>query len=145
MEPQRGMRKAFDDIVSRLATVRAGRLGVITLGEPLSFSDNDPLIGPARVWESETPYRATRHAGRGKDQAAALIRYVIAESRRRSLPRPKVKLLEFSALPNGGGLTARMKLHFATAIHGPLLLGRRSHKGGGVSPGERNELTPRPH
>jgi CRISPR-associated protein Csb2 len=126
------MRKMFDEVVSSLESVRAGRLGVILLGRPVSFDDRDPLIGPARVWESRTPYHATRHAGRRKDPVAALIGDVIAECARRRLPRPEVELLKFSALPNGGGLTARMQLSFATAISGPLLLGCQSHKGGGL-------------
>ncbi len=132
MQPGRAVRKNFDEVVSRLTTVRTGRLGAIALEQPRSPNDNDPLVGPACVWETRTPYRATRHAGRRKDPAAALVGDVIAECTRRHLPRPKVKLLEFSALPSGGGLAARMRLHFATAIQGPLLLGRDSHKGGGL-------------
>jgi CRISPR-associated protein Csb2 len=131
MRPQPKMREAFDVVVSGLTTIRAGRLGVIDLGQPLSGAD-DPLIGPTQIWESRTPYQATRHSGRRKDPAAALVNDVVVECVRRRLPRPRVKLIEYSALPNGGGLAARMQLYFATAIHGPLLLGRDSHQGGGV-------------
>ena len=38
----------------------------------------------------------------------------------------------FSAVPNGGGLLAQLRLRFAAAIYGPLLLGRDSHRGGGL-------------
>jgi CRISPR-associated protein Csb2 len=131
VRPRQGMREAFDEVVSGLTTIRAGRFGVINLGQPLS-GDDDPLVGPTQIWESRTPYHATRHAGRRKDPAAALVNDVIAECVRRHLPRPRVKLVEFSALPNGGGLAARMQLHFATAVLGPLLLGRDSHRGGGL-------------
>jgi CRISPR-associated protein Csb2 len=131
MRPHGDMREAFDEVVSGLMAVRAGRLGVVSLGSPLSGCD-DALIRPTHTWESRTPYRATRHAGRRKDPADALINDVVAECARRSLPRPQVKLIEFSALPHGGGLTARLRLHFATAVRGPLLLGRDSHKGGGL-------------
>jgi CRISPR-associated protein Csb2 len=131
MRPRRDMREAFEDVVSSLTMVRAGRPGVISLASPLSGCD-DPLICPTHTWESSTPYRATRHAGRRKDPAAALVNDVVAECARRSLPQPQVKVIEFSALPNGGGLAARLRLHFATAIQGPLLLGRDSHKGGGL-------------
>jgi CRISPR-associated protein Csb2 len=125
-------RALFDRVVSSLAEVRAGRLGVIALGGSVSLVDHDPLIGPACVWQSRTQYRATRHAGRRKDPATALVRDVITECLRRGLPRPEVEILEFSAVLNGGGLAAYARLHFATAIRGPLLLGRDSHKGGGV-------------
>jgi CRISPR-associated protein Csb2 len=131
MRPHGDMREAFDKVVSGLTTVRAGRLGVVSLGSPLSGCD-DPLIRPAHTWESRTPYRATRHAGRRKDPAAALVNDVVAECARRSFPQPQVKLIEFSVLPNGGGLAARLRLRFATAVQGPLLLGRDSHKGGGL-------------
>ena len=125
-------RKIFDGVVSRLEVLRAGRLGVITLGPPRRLADNDPLIGPGRVWQNRTRYRATRHAGRRKDPAEALTHDLELECLRRGLPRPKVDVLDFSALPNGGGLAARARLHFAVAVRGPLLLGRDSHQGGGV-------------
>ena len=60
------------------------------------------------------------------------MRDVIAECERRGLPRPEVELLELNAGPNGGGLAARVRLRFAVAIEGPIMLGRDSHKGGGL-------------
>jgi CRISPR-associated protein Csb2 len=131
MRARDDMRKAFEEVVSGLTKVRAGRLGVISLNSPLSGYD-DPLIRPTDTWESRTPYRATQHAGRRKDPAVAIVSDVVAECARRSLPQPQVKLIEFSTLANGGGLVARLRLHFATAIQGPLLLGRDSHRGGGL-------------
>ena len=132
IRPNPRMHKRFDEVVSRLETVRAGRLGVIALGAPVSFADGDPLVGPARVWQSRTQYRATRHAGRRKDPAASLKQDLMTECLRRGLPGPEVEILEFRAVPEGGGLAARARLRFATAIRGPLLLGRDSHQGGGV-------------
>ncbi|MGH7073614.1 MAG: type I-G CRISPR-associated protein Csb2, partial [Stellaceae bacterium] len=61
----------FDRVVSRLATVHAGRLGVVSLVPRLDAALDHALVGPARVWESHTLYRPTRHAGRGKDPGAA--------------------------------------------------------------------------
>ena len=122
----------FDGVVTDLSTIRAGRLGVIVLGPASDLTAGDPLIGPARVWESRAPYRPTRHAGRGKDMEAATAHDVIAECRRRGLPRPQVEVLEINAGPNGGSPTARIRLRFAVAVEGPLLLGRDSHKGGGL-------------
>jgi len=129
---KRHMRTMFDEVVSRLRIVRTGRLGVITLGRPHTLSGHDPLIGPARVWQSRTLYRATRHAGRRKDPAEALERDLVTECSRRGLPRPEIQILEISAGPNGGGLLGRVRLHFVPAVRGPLLLGRDSHQGGGL-------------
>lgn len=122
----------FDGVVTDLSTIRAGRLGIIVLGPASDLTAGDPLVGPARVWESRAPYRPTRHAGRGKDTEAATAHDVIAECRRRGLPRPQVEVLEIKTGPNGGNPTARIRLRFAVAVEGPLLLGRDSHKGGGL-------------
>jgi CRISPR-associated protein Csb2 len=132
VRPSRKLRATFDRVVSMLETVRAGRLGVIALGRPAAFAERDLLTGPAREWESRTPYRPTRHAGRRKDQRVALVRDLVDECRRRGLPRPEVEVLVFSAGPSGGGVSAQARLSFATAIRGPLLLGRDSHGGGGM-------------
>jgi CRISPR-associated protein Csb2 len=133
LKPDSVERQMFDEVVSKLKTLRAGRLGVITLGRPIPFAEPDALAGPARVWQSRTPYLATRHAGRYKEATAALIRDVAEECRGRGLPMPtRVEILEFDGVPDGGGLRAQVRLCFATAIKGPLLLGRDSHRGGGV-------------
>ena len=125
-------RACFDGVVTTLSHVRAGRLGVLTLGPPCALSVGDPLFGPARVWASRTAYRPTRHAGRCKDIEAAVVRDVIAECERRRLPKPEVELLELNVGPNGGGLAARVRLRFAVAVEGPVILGRDSHSGGGL-------------
>lgn len=122
----------FDRMVTNLSTIRAGRLGVIVLGPASDLTAGDPLVGPARVWESRAPYHPTRHAGRGKDMETATAHDVSAECGRRGLPRPQVAVLEIKAGPNGGNPTARIRLRFAVAVAGPLLLGRDSHKGGGI-------------
>jgi CRISPR-associated protein Csb2 len=130
VRPERGAARIFEEIVSGLEVLRAGKLGVLALGRP--GSGDDALFGPGRVWESRTPYRATRHAGRRKDPRIALVQDMTIECLRRGLPRPEVEVLKFSALPNGGGLATLARLRFATAVSGPLLLGRDSHQGGGL-------------
>jgi CRISPR-associated protein Csb2 len=112
--------------------VRAGKLGVIVFGSPAALLTGDPLMGPAHVWESCTLYRPTRHAGKGEDPAAAVVYDAVAECQRRQLPRPEIELLELNAGPNGGGVEARLRLRFAVAIEGPIMLGRDSHAGGGL-------------
>ena len=125
-------RTRFDSVATKLLTVRAGRLGVITLDSACVLAAGDPLVGPARIWESRTPYRPTRHAGRGKETDTAVVRDVIAECGRRGRPKPEVELLELNVGPNGGGLATRVRLRFAVAVEGPLLLGHDSHRGGGL-------------
>jgi CRISPR-associated protein Csb2 len=119
----------FDRVVGTLATVRAGRLGVIPLH---ASTPGRALVGPARIWESHADYSATRHASRGKEPADALLRDVMLECERRRLPKPEIDLLDFSAGPKGGGITARLRLRFKVAVPGPILLGRDSHQGGGL-------------
>lgn len=131
--PNRAERRNFDAVVSKLETVRAGRLGIVTLGRSTALVSHDALVGPGRVWESRTPYLTTRHAGRRRDAKEALARDIAAECERRGFPRPReVEILEFEGMPNGGGLSARARLCFGTTIQGPILIGRDSHRGGGM-------------
>lgn len=122
-------RTRFDAVTASLETVRAGRLGVMF--PQLSDAPDPKLSGPARVWESHVDYRPTRYAGRGKDPAVALLRDLAAECERRGLPRPEIELLKLSVGPKDG-VTARLRLRFAVAVAGPILLGRDSHQGGGL-------------
>lgn len=130
--PKRRDRARFDRVVASLVEVRAGRLGVIDLGFSSVLAAGDPAFGPARTWESQAFYRPTRHASRGKDPTVAVMRDVIFECQRRGLPRPEVDVLELGAGPNGGNLAARLRLRFAVAVAGPIMLGRDSHSGGGL-------------
>ena len=128
----RGKRASFDRVARKLKLIRAGKLGAITLGPADAPPAGDSLIGPAQVWESCSRYCPTRHAGRRKDTRTAVSADVITECERRGLPKPEVEILELSAGPNGGNLTAHIRLHFKTAVKGPLMLGRDSHEGGGL-------------
>ena len=132
MHPPHPKRALFDRVVSELRHVRAGRLGVIVLDRPSALPPRDPLAGPAQVWESRTTYRPTRHASRGKDPATAVEQDAIMECERRGLPRPDVALLALDSGPSGGNVAARLRLSFAIAVQGPLMLGRDSHMGGGL-------------
>jgi CRISPR-associated protein Csb2 len=60
-----------------------------------------------------------------------LLRDIAAECTRRGLPKPEVELLDLSVGPRDG-VVARLRLRFAVAVAGPILLGRDSHKGGGL-------------
>ncbi len=124
-------RACFDGVVTTLSSVRAGPLGVLTLGPAYALATGDPLVGPSRVWESRTPYRPTRHAGRDKETDVFVVQDVISECERRGLPRPEIELLELNIGPNYG-VAARARLRFAVAVEGPVMLGHDSHKGGGL-------------
>ncbi len=124
-------RTCFDGVVTTLTNVRAGPLGVLALGPAYALATGDPLVGPSRVWESRTPYRPTRHTGRSERTDAFVVQDIIAECERRGLPKPEAELLELNIGPNCG-LAARVRLRFAVAVEGPVMLGRDSHKGGGL-------------
>ena len=126
-------RRFFDQVVSRLTELRAGRLSRFDglVAEPMN--DGDPLRGPATLWIGSTPYIATRNLKRRDDPASFVKADVLAECRRRGLPSPtEVEVLDVGSGPRGGRPVAALKLRFATALHGPILLGRDSHAGGGL-------------
>ena len=133
-ESRRGnQRRFFDEVVRRLAELRAGPLGRFDglVAEPMN--DGDPLLGPARLWIGKAPYIATRNLKKRDDPADFVKSDVITECRRRGLPSPaEVEVLDVSSGPRGGRTAAKLKLRFATAVRGPILLGRDSHTGGGL-------------
>jgi CRISPR-associated protein Csb2 len=118
------------------AELRAGHAGILTLA-PVADApdDNDRTFGRSRRGVSRTDYRPTRHAHRVTLEEAVRLD-LIAECARRGLPRPEVKVL---AVEHGrrGGLSARARLRFRTAVAGPILLGRGSHFGAGLFETER--------
>ena len=126
-------RRFFDEVVRRLVELRAGPLGRLDGLVAESVHDGDPLLGPASLWVGRTPYIATRNLKK-RDQPADLVKAdVITECRRRGLPAPaEVEVLNVGAGPRGGRPAAMLKLRFATAVSGPILLGRDSHTGGGL-------------
>ena len=130
--PPRRRRELFDEVVGGLEELRAGRLGRFRLDAAL-LGEGDPVMGPARRWKGETAYLATRNLKRNEDAAAAVVEDVMVECSRRLLPRPvDVEVLQVWAGPRGGRLRALLEIRFATAVGGPLMLGRDSHAGGGL-------------
>ena len=126
-------RRLFDQVVRRLTELRAGPLGRFDglVAEPVD--DGDPLRGPATLWIGATPYIATRNLKRRDDPAGFVKADVLAECRRRGLPSPtEVEVLDVGSGPRGGRPAATLRLRFATAVRGPILLGRDSHAGGGL-------------
>ena len=133
VKPRRDDSGRCDEVVHALRELRAGRLGRFLDLVPETIKDGDPLIGPSRTWISVTMYAATRNLKRKEDPAAMVEADVVGECHRRGLPAPTtVAILDVAAGPRGGRPKAKLGVDFATAIQGPLLLGRDSHAGGGL-------------
>ena len=131
--PRGGEGRRFADVARRLTELNAGRLGRFENLAAKPVGDGDPLLGPATTWVSRTPYLATRNFGKRDDPTSIIETDARAECRRRGLPAPlEVGVSDVDAGPRGGRPTARLRLRFAVAVRGPLLLGRDSHAGGGM-------------
>ena len=132
-KPRPNEQRLFESVVRRLGDLRAGRLGRFRRLVAAPLDDGDPLLGFATTWIGQTPYVATRNLKKHDDPIAFVKADVTAECVRRGLPKPaEVDLWDVHAGSRGGKPTAGLKLHFAVAVRGPLLLGRDSHVGGGL-------------
>ena len=132
-KPQWGERRMFDNVVRKLRDLRAGSLGRFTGLIAYPVEDGDPLIGPTRIWIGQTPYVASRNMKRAGNPEELIKSDIASECQRRGLPKPlEIQLHHISVGPRGGQPTAMVKLRFAVALQGPILLGRTSHKGGGL-------------
>ena len=131
VRPAPGDATLLDRVVTSLEVVRAGKLGIISLAMDAAGSDDGRLVGPAHIWDSHTCYSPTRPVRKGDDPVDVLRRDASAECRRRGLPMPVIELLSCSS-DIGHRVTARLRLSFAAAVKGPLILGRDSHQGGGL-------------
>ena len=114
-----------------MTVLRAGRAGRLTLALVTVDAASDPLFAPSRAWQSVSDYRVTRHRRRLGD-AAALAADAAAELARVGWPAPVS--VEVLSVRRGarGGLAGRLRLTFATAQAGPLVIGRTAHSGGGL-------------
>lgn len=128
--------RADDDAVAVLraamagfSELRAGPAGRLTLRPVLLFPD-DPLLRASCHWESVTPYRVTRHP-KGRTAEEILVEDVSRELRHRNLPQAEVTVLT-AKVGQGGGISGHVRLNFAAAVEGPILLGRSRQKGGGL-------------
>lgn len=115
------LEQAFDGFVE----LRAGRQGLLRLAPGEAF---DHQVH-SQVWRSDTPYLLERHH-RSTSAHDAAEQDVLAAVERAGLPRPGVRV-ERTWGESGKGVKAHLTLTFATAVSGPLLLGRDRHHGGG--------------
>ena len=133
IKPRQKDRQQFDRVIRQLGELKAGRLGRFhhLTAEPVE--EGNPLLGPATTWFGRTPYVATRNLKKRDDPEVTVKSDVAAECVRRGLPIPtEIHVSNASAGPRGGRPAAKLELRFATAVLGPLLLGRESHAGGGL-------------
>ena len=114
-----------------MAVLRAGRAGRLTLAPSTIETERDPLFAPSLEWRSVSDYRVTRHRRRLGD-ADALTADAVVELDRIGWPAPAG--VEVLSVRRGarGGLSGRLRLTFATAQEGPLVIGRTAHTGGGL-------------
>ena len=114
-----------------MAVLRAGRPGRLLLAPSALEAESDPLFTPSQEWESVSDYRVTRHRRRLGDEEA-LTADVVAELDRISWPVPATIEVLSARRGSRGGLSGRLRLTFAAAQEGPLVIGRTAHKGGGL-------------
>ena len=125
-------RRRFDHVIRKLTSLRAGRLGVLSL-QAVPLHDDDDMLRSAKTWRTTTPYLATRNIKRREDVNTVLVDDVVVECRRRGLPVPaQIDATAVSQGPRGGRPMADVVISFATSVRGPVLLGRNSHEGGGL-------------
>ncbi len=55
-----------------------------------------------------------------------------ANARAAAFRTPRSVLVDRESGPDGGNVAARLRLGFAVAVPGPILIGRDSHMGGGL-------------
>ncbi|WP_203167837.1 type I-G CRISPR-associated protein Csb2 [Steroidobacter gossypii] len=128
---ERANLKILDRAVQDLQDLRAGsagRLRLVPCGLDLS---EHPVFARSLTWESVTDYAPTRYAKRLSPQDGIAVD-VRLELRRLQLPPPmNVEVTDMREGPRGG-LSARLRLRFNTAVGGPILIGRTRHSGGGL-------------
>ena len=130
---KRGATSLFDEVTQQLTELRAGPLGRFNRLAAKPVEGGDPLIGPALTWIGKTPYVASRNLKKRDDLAEFVKADLYVECSRRGLPKPnQIDVSDLLVGPRGGNPTAQVTLHFGIAVRGPLLLGRDSHRGGGL-------------
>ena len=117
-----------------LTELRAGRAGLLML-RFARVEGEDPLLRPARVWRTLTPYHVNRHA-HGLSAAEAVAEDVRASLAASGLPAPVGVDVANVGGELGVGVRADVRLIFTVAVAGPLMLGRTRHTGGGVFEGQ---------
>jgi CRISPR-associated protein Csb2 len=131
-EPTRAELRAIhllDGALEDLLELRAGSAGRVALRYE-SVGAEDTLLAKAASWRTVTPYTVTRHRKKASP-SEVLIEDAIAECARRGFPRPRVRVSHERGV-SGRGLEGYVRLDFAVAVRGPIVLGRTRYLGGGL-------------
>lgn len=121
----------LDNSLADLGELRAGPAGLLELARSSINVHEDPLFAPTLCWESVTEYQPTRHVKHVSPEEA-LLSDVRAELMRRRLPVPThIEVIDMREGPRGD-LAGRLRLHFAIAVSGLIMIGRTRHIGGGL-------------
>ncbi|NOZ51634.1 MAG: type I-U CRISPR-associated protein Cas5/Cas6 [Gammaproteobacteria bacterium] len=124
--------RKFEQVARGLRIVRAGSLGLFNLAEPVQVSADDGLFKSSKNWCSVTAYVPTRFPKGAKERYPQhIVADLLNECARRGLPTPDVTITNLIKEPRGR-VAAYLQLNFSKKISGPIILGRTSHKGGGV-------------
>jgi len=123
--------RVLDTALVGFRELRAGAAGLLTLaactvGEDVAGS----LTGRSSVWENVTPYVVTRHA-KGVGAAEAISVDIREQCRRLGLAEPSIALRRIRGV-QAVGLTGEVRLTFARAVPGPIIIGRTRYFGGGL-------------
>ena len=132
-DKERGELEVLGRALEGFTDLRAGREGCFLLSR-CSRTEAHEYLEHSRTWLSVRPYTVTRHA-KADSTAAALTEDVIAECARRGLPRPDVTVIGARGVL-GRGLEGNLRLDFAVAVEGPIVLGRTRYLGGGLFLGD---------
>lgn len=128
-------KEEFVKIVRSIHFIKAGKLGVIRFQKKEAMYPNSAFIKPSQRWKTRTPYLSNRNKKSGQTVEQVVIDDVHKECHRRGLPEPIVTITTVQCGPKGGNIRAHIYLEFKTMVHGPLMLGRDSHFGGGLFTG----------
>lgn len=131
-EPRNRAPHQWNDVVQAMegfSRLLAGSAGALDLRSETIDWTGDPLLGLSRIWETVTPYAANRHRDAGSAHAALIedVRQALVDA---GLPTADIEILQCRA--NADGLAGHVRLTFAVAIEGPMVLGRSRFLGGGL-------------
>ena len=96
---------------------------------PVSSAALRQYCMPRRHFASIHPYSVTRHLAVG-DPRKAIELDLLAECERNGLPRPEAQVVRYRT--GAQGLQGWLRLGFAHAVEGPILLGKTRFIGGGL-------------
>lgn len=127
--------RRLEEAMADFRELRAGASGKLRLARAIVDAASDPLLAPAREWESAAPYHVARHR-KLADAGSALAADISDECRRLGFPPSKIETSQLRGI-RGAGLVGRARLRFGQAVPGPIMIGRNRHFGGGLFVGSK--------